>query len=387
MDEHRTGTIPNRVAIFLPSLRGGGAERMMLNLAHGVAQRGFEVDVVLVKAVGPFLDEVTPPVQVVDLGATRVASSIAALSRYLKRRRPAALLSAMRHANVAAVVAHRLSGANTRLVVSERNMLGPETVARRGPFDALIRLGVRLTYPLADGIATVSRGVAEDLSRVTDLPSERITTIYNPVVSDAIQSLARAPAPHRWLEPGGPPVILAAGRLIDQKGFDVLIRAFEAVCRRRSARLIILGQGPLHAELEALAGRLAVDDDVLFPGFDPNPFAWMARATVFVLSSRWEGLPGVLIQAMACGTRVVSTDCRSGPAEILEGGRYGRLVPVGDVDSLAGSIEATIDDQAPPDVAARAACFSVTRSVDAHLALLGLPQRALAAAVEQESIP
>jgi glycosyltransferase involved in cell wall biosynthesis len=206
-------------------------------------------------------------------------------------------------------------------------------------------------YPWADGIIVVSNGVRDDMARVTKIPSERITVIYNPsVVRDEVWEKAQAPLDHPWLKPGQPPVIIAVGRLQIQKDYPTLFSAFAQVRKRLPARLLILGEGRERGSLEELVRKLGLENDVSMPGFVMNPYAYMARASLFVLSSRWEGLPTVLIEALCCGTSVVSTDCPSGPREILKGGEYGRLVPVGDVDALAQAIEAALGSKAssPP---------------------------------------
>jgi glycosyltransferase involved in cell wall biosynthesis len=226
-------------------------------------------------------------------------------------------------------------------------------------------------YPWADAVIAVSDGVADHIARLTGMPRERITTIYNPVVTTELLEKARKPVDHPWLAPGQPPVVLGVGKLKIQKSFRTLIRAFARVRAARPARLVILGEGARRRALEALVDELGLREDVALPGYVANPWAWMARAAVFALSSRWEGLPGALIEAMACGCPVVSTDCPSGPAEILQGGAYGPLVPVGDAGALADAILALLE--APPDRArlrARAAMFCVDPAVDRYLAVL-----------------
>jgi glycosyltransferase involved in cell wall biosynthesis len=236
----------------------------------------------------------------------------------------------------------------------------------------------RRSYLTADAIVTVSHGVADDLALHAGIPRERITTIYNPVVTPDLLDKAQAPLDHPWFTPGAPPVVLGVGRLHAQKDFPTLLKAFARVRAKQEARLMILGEGKnarkntvQRTALTALAAQLGVAADVALPGFVDNPFAYMARAAVFALSSAWEGLPGVLIQAMACGCPVVSTDCPSGPAEILENGEYGSLVPVGDDLSLANAILSTLN--APPArdrLQARAAMFSVDRTADRYLEVL-----------------
>jgi glycosyltransferase involved in cell wall biosynthesis len=327
-----------KIALFLPSLRGGGAERVMLNLAKGFAARGVKVDLVLAKAEGPYLAEVPPEVRVIDLKAPRVLASLPGLVRYLRRERPAALLSAMDHANVVALWARRFSGVSTRVVVSIHTTTSLALQNSRQIKARLTPYLARCFYSDADAIVAVSKGVAEDLVRITGMPAARIHVIYNPVVTPEVFARAKEPVEHPWFDAGQPPVILGVGRLTKPKDFPTLMRAFALVRRERPARLMILGEGEERPRLEALIKELGLEDDVALPGFVDNPYAYMARAAVFVLSSAWEGLPTVLVEAMACGCPVVSTDCPSGPAEILEGGKYGPLVPVGDAVGLSHKI-------------------------------------------------
>lgn len=363
--------IYGKLAIYLPSLRGGGAERVMVLLANGFAARGIATDLVLASAEGPYLADVSPHVRVVDLGAARVIRSLPGLVRYLRREQPRALLGALNHANVIACLAHRLAGVPTRLVVSERSTLSQARPGnRRG---LVVPWFMRRVYPWADAVVAVSKGVADDLVRTIGLDPAKVHTLYNPVVTDDLSLKAQASVDHPWFAEGEPPVFLGVGRLTEAKDFPALIRAFGLLRARRPARLMILGEGELRPRLEALVQELNLEDDVQLPGFMANPFAYMARAAVFVLSSKYEGLPGVLIQAMACGAPVVSTDCPSGPAEILEGGRWGRLVPVGDVAALAEAMAATLDEAIHPDVTTRALEFGVDEAVEGYLRVM-LPE-------------
>ena len=360
------------VSIFLPSLAGGGAERAITIVANGLAERGAQVTLVLGSATGPYLDLVRPAVRIVDLGTSSMPRALPRLVRHLRAARPYALLAAMSHANVVAALAHRLAHSKGRLVLSERAHLTSVFAQYRGPRMRLTRALMRLTYPWADQLVAVSHGVADDLPRHVPVARGRVVTVYNPIVDDHLLRQADAAPTHRWLADPQLPVILAAGRLIAQKDFATLIRAFAQLRRKRLMRLLILGEGELREELLALALQQGVADDVALPGFEANPFAAMRAARLFVLSSRFEGLPGVLIQAMACGARVVSTDCPSGPREVLEDGRWGALVPVGDADALALAMEAALDDASPPDVRARAAEFTVEQAVAGYARALGL---------------
>jgi glycosyltransferase involved in cell wall biosynthesis len=365
-----------KVALYLPSLVGGGAERVTVKLAHGLAERGTAVDLVLAKAEGPYLAGVASDVHVIDLGAHRVIASLPGLVTYLRREKPDAMLSAMAHANVAALWAKRLSRASTRLIVSERVSWQIATRSKARHARLLPALESRF-YPWADGIVAVSQGVAENLSRLTRLPRERITVIYNPVVTDEMIGKAQQSLQDPWFAPGEPPVVLAAGRLSEQKDFPTLLRAFALLRQRYQARLIILGEGEDRAELELLVRTLGLEQEVRMPGFVDNLYAHMARAAAFVLSSAWEGLPGVLIEAMACGCPVVSTDCPSGPAEILDGGRFGRLVAVGDASGMADAIALALDQgrgDATQRAQERARDFSVERATSAYQAVLFPPQ-------------
>jgi glycosyltransferase involved in cell wall biosynthesis len=360
-----------KVALFLPSLRGGGAERVTLALANGFAGRGFDVDLVLASAVGPYLTEVNKGVRVIDLRTSRVLASLPGLIRYLRRERPAALLSAMRHANVVAYLATRFARVATRLVVSEHNTLSRSARGGRGK-GAVVRTLMRPAYRRCQGIVAVSNGVADDLCGELRLPRSSIRTIYNPVVSDRLT--AQSQEPIAQVANIGRPVILAAGRLTAQKDYPTLLRAIALLRKNVGASLVILGEGELRGELERLAADLEISDYVAMPGFAENPYAWMRQADLFVMSSAWEGLPTVLIEAMACGTPVVSTDCPSGPDEILEGGKWGGLVPPGDHEALAMAMLRALENEKTPDVKLRAATFNVTAAIDAYLDLL-LPAR------------
>lgn len=333
------------IALFLPSLRGGGAERVMLNLARGFAEQGQEIDLVLAKAEGPYLSQVPSDVRVVDLRASRVLASLPALVCYLKREQPTAILSAMDHANIVALWARKIARVKSRVIVSVHNTLSRSTVNADTSRGRLMPRLIRMFYPWADAIVAVSKGVADDLAKTTGLPRERIRVIYNPVVTPELLEKAREPLAHPWLEPGQPPVILSVGRLTKQKDYPNLIRAFARVRSKRPARLMILGEGEERPKLEALVRELGLEADVSLPGFVDNPYAYMARAAVFVLSSAWEGFGNVLVEAMAVGTPVVATDCPSGPAEILENGKWGRLVPVGAPEMLADAIIAIFNNR------------------------------------------
>lgn len=336
-----------KLAIFLPSLSGGGAERSMLNLAHGVAERGYPVDLVLAQAKGPYMSLVHKHVRIVDLKASRVLASLPALARYLRTEQPKALISALNYANVVAVWARKLAGVPTKVLVNEQNTVSKSAFNSARRRQRLVPYFMKYFYPWADHIIGNSQGVAEDLSEVTGLPRQRIDILYNPVVTPEVQEKVHAALHHPWFEPGQPPVVLAVGRLTKQKDFPTLIRAFAQVVTNRPARLMILGEGVDRPMLEGLVKELGMENHVSLPGFVENPYAYMKRAALYVLSSRWEGLPTVLIEALYCGRPIIATDCPSGPREILAGGQHGVLVPVGDVAALSRAIEAGLAGETP----------------------------------------
>ena len=336
-----------RVAIFTANMDGGGAERAMAKLAAGIADRGFDVDLVLSDASGHYLAEVPPEVRIVDLHASRVLASLPGLVRYLRRERPAAMLTSMNYVNVVGIWARALARVDTRLVVNEQNALSLEAAhSLRRRHRMLPRLIGRF-YPWADRIVSVARGTADDLSRTAGLPRERIEVVHNPIVTPELKQLADAPLDHPWFRPGEPPVVVSVGRLAEQKDFGTLLRAFAQVREDRDARLVILGEGPERGSLEALIAELGLDAAAALPGWVQNPYPWMKGAGTYVLSSRWEGLPSVLIEALYCGVPIVATDCLSGPQEILDGGRHGLLVEVGDVDGLARGIGSALAGEVP----------------------------------------
>jgi glycosyltransferase involved in cell wall biosynthesis len=358
-----------RLAIFLPDAGGGGAERVMLHLAQGFLSRGHQVDLVLARVAGEYLENLPAGLRVVDLRAGRVLRSVGPLARYLRRDRPHALLAGLNYANLAALAARTLARSSTRLVLSLHNTLTQVRDHPQGLADRVIPTLVRWGFPRAQCIVAVSRGVQEDFCAATGIPVERVSVIYNPVITNEILAQAEQPPAHPWLLEG-PPVILGVGRLREQKDFGTLIQAFALLRAKRPVRLLILGEGERRPQLEAMARDLGVAEDVDLPGFLSNPYACMRHAALFALSSKWEGLPTVLIEALACGAPVVSTDCPSGPREILRGGTWGPLVPMEDPAALAQGLEKVLDQPIRPALNDLVALFGRDAAIDAYLSMM-----------------
>ncbi|MDJ0688880.1 MAG: glycosyltransferase [Xenococcaceae cyanobacterium MO_188.B32] len=361
----------NLITIFIPTLRGGGVQRMMLNLAKNLIGRGFEVDLLVSRAEGPYLSEIPSQVRMVNFKSARLIASLPKLVSYLKRYQPRVLFSAMNSPNLLALWAGRLSRTNTPIIISVRNQFSRELHNYQKPRYRLIPTLTKYFYSWADEIIAISQGVALDLADITGLSLDRIRVIYNPVVVPELWQKGQESVTHPWFVSGEVPVILGVGRLTKQKDFPTLIRAFAQVRQVSSVRLVILGEGEERASLEALIKDLGLDDDVCLPGFMNNPYAYMNKANVFVLSSAWEGFGNVLVEAMACGTTIVSTNCPSGPREILAEGKYGRLVPVGDYVSLAKAILQSLENPFDPTILrSRAEEFTVEKIAERYLQLI-----------------
>lgn len=361
-----------KIAFFLPDLGGGGAERIILNLAQGFAERGNSVDLVLARAYGPHVKDIPCQIKLFDLSkavrlptsAGLAATALVGLIRYVRRERPHCMLSSLTGSNLVALIAKELAGTPLRFVLREANT----SLNVRGP---LTKLLMKFLYPRADHVIAVSRGVASDLVENVGLPVSRVQVIFNPVHIDHVQRLSSKELNHPWFLPGQPPVILGVGRLAPQKDFPTLLKAFALVRQRAPVHLVILGEGNDRATLERLVDSMALKGDVIMPGFVENPYAYMKHARLFALSSRWEGCPNVLVEAMAVGTPVVSTNCHSGPFEILGGGRHGHLVPVGDPEKLANAILDVLRlDHDHDALVERASDFSLEKIVEDYLKVL-----------------
>jgi len=337
------------IALFVANMEVGGAERMMLHLAHGFVSRGLTVDLVLLRATGPNIQSIPPNVRVVELDCAHSRSSLWKLVSYLRRERPRAMLSTLDTLNVIAILAKWLSGSDTRLAISLTCFLSlvydPKnadiftgSITSRITFKAL-----KYLYRFADRIVAISSGVADDCAKLANIPRSRIEVFYLPVITPNLHERSQEPINHAWFSAGASPVIIAVGRLSKAKDYPTLIKAFAILRKRKPTHLLILGEGECRSELEQLVRDLGLTNEISLPGYIDNQYAFILHASVLALSSAWEGLSNVLVEALACGTKVVSTDCFSGPREILEDGKWGKLVPVGDAGALALALEETLD--------------------------------------------
>jgi len=338
------------IVILLPDLRGGGAERVMIDLAREFAQLGHSVEFVLMQATGDFLPEAQRHFAVHDLAISRIRRVAGRLARYLRDRKPDAVIANMWPLTSVAVIGKALSRQSCRLLLVEHCTLTRQYASWGGLHALFMSASMSATYRFADRIAAVSEGSAIDTARLARLPSDRLTVLYNPIPQRPMPSPeARAMADTLWWACPPGQRILTVGSLKDQKNHPLLLRAFAAVSRR-DARLVLLGKGENEAGLRALASDLGIADRVIFAGFHRDPSPFYVTADLFVLSSDYEGLPTVLIEALSFGLPVVSTDCPSGPAEILQNGRFGRLVPVGDAaglaQAMADALSAPVDREA-----------------------------------------
>ncbi len=342
-----------KLAIFLPNLDGGGAERTMLNLAEGLVTRGFNVDLVLAQADGSYIDGVSSSLRVVDLGCGKVVKRfktvrrLPALVSYLRKEKPAVMLSALTEANVVALCARFFARCPDRVIVNEQNTLSQKIGKESTGIQKWYPFFARLTYKYADCVIGVSQGVVDDLTDNIGISDANTRVLYNPGITPKVRENAAQPLDHPWFGENQPPVIVSVGRLHMQKDYGTLLKAFKLIRDKQIARLIILGDGDERQSLENQIQELGIADDVSLPGFVNNPHTYMANAAVYVLSSRWEGLPTVLVEALYCGATLVATDCPSGPKEILQNGELGCLVQMQNPESIANGIQQALDGTAP----------------------------------------
>jgi len=334
----------NKIMFFLPSLGGGGAERTVIQLANNLVQQGRKVDVVVCDITGvkgKLLPEVDPQIQLVDLNCGRVANAIFPLKKLLQAVDYEVLVATQTHTNIIAALAKRLAKSSVRLILREVSTPS-KNLKLQGTAKFILKTLVNWTYPMARQVVCVSKGVETDFREYYSYTQDNLVTIYNPVIDDTYIEKLQVTVEHRFFQPENK-VILAVGRLTEAKNFGFLIRSFHALHQQHpETRLIILGEGELRAEFESLLQELGLSEVVDLPGFDPNPYAYFKYTELFVLSSNWEGLPGVLIQALASKIKVVSTNCPSGPMEILANAKFGLLVECNDQAGMTAAMQQAI---------------------------------------------
>ena len=408
-----------KLAIYIRTIRSAqGTEQVSANIALGLAERGHHVDFLVEDSDGWLIEKLDahPNIDVVNLCGTRgplllhrglqlwillknlLSSPLAlvgigdscsarllrmmthedppilSLCRYIRHSRPASVMSFLNYQNLALLLAAPVARSDTRYIVNVRNHITTSAKYGKSKWMRSVPRVMRRFFPRADLILAPSRDVVDDAREITGMPPEKFRVIYNPVFRPEITELSREAPEHSWLAEPGAPVVIAAGKLKPQKDFETLLQAFALVREQRTARLIILGRGPGKQGLMELAAQLGVSDDFQLPGHVKNPYAWFSRASVFVLSSAWEGLPNVLIEALACGCPVISTDCPGGSSEILEEGRVGRLVPVGDAAGMARAIAETLDSPPAKDMLLeRARDFSYDKAISGYEDVLTTP--------------
>lgn len=338
--ETRSGGLrPPRVAIYLHDLSGGGIERQNLVIAEVLRSHGADVTLVLHRLRGPLRDQVPPEIRVVALDSRRTRDDVGRLADYLRREKPDILLANFDVNNLAALLAKAISLTSTRVVICQHNPLSSSFFTSERRLYRYIGLGYRVLAPFVSQAIAVSEGLAEELHRLGGLPRRRIVTINNPVIGPDFAQRSAQPVSHPWLHDPDRPVFITAGRLVPQKDHATLLRALALHRRGIPSRLLILGTGPLEAELKALVASLDLGDAVDFLGFRTDAPAWFRNADAFVLSSRSEGFGNVVVEALGCGTPVIATNCDYGPGDILANGRHGLLVPTADPVALANAMD------------------------------------------------
>jgi len=354
------------ISLFLYSLNGGGIPRHMVNLANGFSKKGYKVDFVLGKAEGSYLKYVSNNINIINLNVSSGFKCIPGLVRYLKKETPQIIYTANTHLNISAIIAYILANVdNTKIVVSEHADFYKAQENRSFPLNYIILAMVKMFYPKADKVVAVSRGVADSIKIAYRLNNSKILTIWNPVITDELYIQAMKPVKHPWLSKNYP-IIISIGRLTKQKNYPLLIKAFSRVKESINAKLIILGEGEDREKLEGLIIKLGLERDVDMPGFVDNPYCYLKKADLFVLSSLWEGFSIVLIEALACDTKVISTDCPYGPKEILEYAGTGRLIPADNEEALSDAIlEELENDFVKPNLDA----FKRDKVVDSYIKL------------------
>lgn len=359
----------NNVAFYAPNLAGGGAERIVSILAKHFAELDFTVDLLLGKAAGPYLNNIPSAVNVFNFDCEKVLFTLPQLVSYLRKNKPGVLFSSQMHSSIIALWAVKIAAVDTKVIIRQPTMLRPTYEKKSLRSKLRQKLLFWSARKWAYKVVATSQVMADEFISLSNIDPKKIAIIYNPLPIAEIRQNSEQPVDHPWFQVGQNPVILAVGRLVYVKDFQTLINAFSLVRNEVDARLMILGEGPLRADMEKLVVRLGLEDYVQMPGFDQNPFKYMKRSKVFVISSLWEGFPNSLIEAMACGTHVIATNCDGGAAEILEHGKWGQLVLVQNSKDMAKNILNVLQTDNMPSAQERADNFVVDDIVKKYATL------------------
>jgi|SaaInlStandDraft_6_1057023.scaffolds.fasta_scaffold10824_3 glycosyltransferase involved in cell wall biosynthesis len=332
------------IAIVLPNLGGGGAERLHINLANYWSANGFYVEFVLMEESGILLNLLSPKVSIVSLNKKRMRNLIPSLVYYFYKQRPDIILSAMWPLTTVTTFAWLLNGAKGKLFLSDHNFLSISCVRELGLSSWLVKLSMRMTYHFVSGVIAVSYGVRNDLAKLSGLEKNKIKVIYNPIVgvNDVCSNIVNEDLKKEY-NLHNQKIIITAGILESQKNYSDLIQAFSMLQNKQNIKLVILGEGSERLKLQKLINKLQLTNKILMPGFVKDPYSWFCLADLFVLSSKWEGFGNVIVEALMCKLPVVSYNCPSGPSEILSNGKYGILVPVGDIARLSLDIHTSLN--------------------------------------------
>ncbi len=347
------------IAFLIPDLKGGGAQKMIINLANWFASKGHRTDLILLDGTGLYKDLIAPAVTVHDFKKSRSLYGLKDLALYLKKDSPDILFSALYHVNVVALLARFFSGNRTsKIVISERNHLTRNLASKNKLSHFMWTRLISWLYPMSEHVIGISNGVCQDLKkRIPALKDVHLETIYNPVISDNLESNIPSVFPeHAGVK------IITSGRLVPQKDYPTLLKAFALYHQKnKTAHLVILGTGFLDVPLKEMANTLEIEQNVTFTGFVDTPLSYLKQADLFIMTSAWEGFCNVIVEALYCGLNIVATDCPSGPAEILDNGKYGTLCPIGDSASITDAIETTLTKNPPAMQKERALDFHVDK--------------------------
>ena len=328
------------LAVFIPKLAGGGAEKIIIQIANSLAERGISIDFLVCSGDGVLTNKLAKNINLIELGTSRTIYSLVPLLKYLRTYKPETFLSFLNHTNLVSILARFLSGISTQLIISERNtpsvsLVKSNTSKTKNGFILVL---IKILYRFSDQIIVNSVGIKMDLIELCPILKERIQIIYNPIDLKQVKLKVEEKNIHPWLNFSDEPVILSAGRLVQQKDFSTLIKAFKIARSKKRMKLLILGEGLEKSNLLKLIESLNLNSQIELTGYVENPYSFFSLASLFVLSSIWEGFPNVLIEALACGIPIVSTDCKSGPREVLDNGKYGKLIPTKNEFLLADAI-------------------------------------------------